>query len=96
MNIHAVQGSNMSASHENRYAPEPLAARLQLKLERLSKWHALDVRCTNCGHAGYITISTLSRYYSRHMKVADTEHRFKCRRCGLRGHVEWTLVKQRR
>lgn len=86
----------MSASYENRYMREPRGARLALKLDRLSEWHALEVQCTACFHIGYITVPTLRTYYARHHKVSDAEHRFKCSKCRKRGSVTWNIVKQRR
>lgn len=67
-----------------------------VKIDALCDWHALRVRCCRCGHTGYVSAASMRRLYPRHIRIADTDHRFRCKACKVRGAITWQIVKQRR
>ncbi|MEP3921140.1 hypothetical protein [Ascidiaceihabitans sp.] len=67
-----------------------------VKIDDLRDWHALRATCVRCGHAGYINACVFRRLYPRYIRLIDTEHRFRCTSCNVRGAVSWMIVKLRR
>ena len=81
---------------DKQYELAILGSTETVKIDALREWHALRVTCCRCNHVGYVSPLSLQRMYPRYVRIIDTEHRFRCRACKVRGAITWFIVKQRR
>jgi hypothetical protein len=64
--------------------PPGLPPRYAVRLEDLSHWHRIVVRCA-CGHRGVIPAPKLKVGRPPHTRLKDIERRFRCENCGMWG-----------